>query len=67
MGGVVLRYGVAGLGRRASNSSRRLRPSARHHYPYDLAQKSEEQGYTAYFLRMTSQQWRGPKEVNRPL
>jgi PhoPQ-activated pathogenicity-related protein len=37
------------------------------HYRYDLAQKSEEQGYTAYFLRMTSQRWRGRNEVNRPI
>jgi PhoPQ-activated pathogenicity-related protein len=67
MGGVVLRYGVAGLGRRASHSSRRLRQAPDNHYPYDLAQKSEEQGYTAYFLRMTSQRWRGRNEVNRPI
>jgi PhoPQ-activated pathogenicity-related protein len=67
MGGVVLRYGVAGLGRRASHSSRRLRQAPDNHYRDDLAQKSEEQGYTAYFLRMTSQQWRGRNEVNRPI
>jgi len=37
------------------------------HYHYEVATKSEQQGYTAYFLRMTSQQWRTPSEVNRPI
>jgi PhoPQ-activated pathogenicity-related protein len=37
------------------------------HYHYELALKSQQQGYTAYFLRTTSQQWRWPNEANRPI
>jgi PhoPQ-activated pathogenicity-related protein len=37
------------------------------HYHYELAEKIPQKGYTAYLLHMTSQQWRGPNEVNRPI
>jgi PhoPQ-activated pathogenicity-related protein len=36
-------------------------------YHYELLSTLTGDGYTAYVLRMTSQQWRTPKEVDRPL
>lgn len=36
-------------------------------YAYDNYLTKREAGYTAYFLEMTSQQWRSATEVDRPL
>lgn len=36
-------------------------------YKYELVNKIEGKGYTAYVLEMTSQAWRTEKEVDRPL
>ena len=36
-------------------------------YKYELVSKSEGKGYTAYVLDMTSQAWRSPQEVDRPV
>ena len=35
------------------------------HYHYRLVEKKRNAGYTAYLIRMTSQQWRTDAEVNR--
>ncbi len=37
------------------------------HYRYELVQKLARPGYVAYFLRMTSQEWRSPSEVDHPV
>src|SRR5262249_60767998 len=37
------------------------------HYGYQLVSTIPGQGYTAYVLDMTSQQWRSESEVNRPV
>lgn len=37
------------------------------HYHYELVEKTPHLGYTAYLLRMTSQEWRSASEVNQPV
>jgi PhoPQ-activated pathogenicity-related protein len=37
------------------------------HYRYELISTLSGAGYTGYVLRMTSQQWRNAREVDRPL
>ncbi len=41
------------------------RPDA--NYSYNLYHTEQGTGYTAYFLEMTSQQWRSSNEVDRPI
>lgn len=36
-------------------------------WKYELVQKTDGEGYTAYVLDMTSQSWRTPAEVDRPV
>lgn len=35
------------------------------HYQYQLIESTPHSGYTAYLIRMTSQEWRTPAEVNQ--
>ena len=35
------------------------------HYQYQLVEKKHHSDYTAYLIRMTSQEWRSPAEVNQ--
>jgi len=35
------------------------------HYQYRLVKREPHEGYTTYLIRMTSQQWRSPAEVNQ--
>src|SRR3954466_13138253 len=37
------------------------------HYGYKLVRESRGEGYTAYVLDMTSQQWLTEKEVDKPI
>jgi PhoPQ-activated pathogenicity-related protein len=37
------------------------------HYKYEVLKTIPGQGYTAYIIDLTSQQWRSESEVNRPL
>jgi PhoPQ-activated pathogenicity-related protein len=37
------------------------------HYQYTLVESTPHPGYTAFLIRMTSQQWRSSAEVNQPI
>ena len=37
------------------------------HYSFSEYRSQREFGYNAYFLKMTSQQWRSAAEVDRPI
>ena len=63
----VLLIGLAGASAAAETALDRYVAKPDPNYAYHQYSASNRAGYNAYFLNMTSQQWRSTAEVDRPI